>query len=103
MKFEDQKFYNCEITLRNGETYRIAANWMHNQKLDKWKDWLCDAGRTRVFIDKDFNVFCGECRNDKLGNLLGEWKLLEEPTTCRQDRCTGCTDDLIINKRINTK
>jgi hypothetical protein len=99
MKIEDQKFYNCEVTLRNGKTYRIAANWMHNEKLDNWKGWLCDAGRTRVFLDKDLNVFCGECRNDMLGNLLGEWKLLQEPTTCKKERCSGCTDDLIINKR----
>jgi len=101
MQIENQNFYNCEVTLDNGEKYRVAANWLHNEKLDHWKNWLCDAGSLRVYIDKDFNVFSGECKNDSLGNLLGKWKLLDQSTTCNLDRCGGCTDDLIVSKRSN--
>lgn len=98
MKFEDQEYYNCRITLEDNTTYNVAANWLHNQGLDYWKGWNCDTGKIRVFIDKDFNVYSGECKNDVLGNLLTNWYLNSDPTVCKQERCSGCTDDLIIGK-----
>ena len=52
-------------------------------------------------IDENFDVYSGECLNDRLGNLLKEWAPLEAATVCNQQRCSGCTDDLIVGKTEN--
>ena len=98
MKFEDHPHYNCEITLSTGEKYRVSANWIHNNQLDNWHGWSCNAGVQRLDIDKNFNVHSGQCHNDYLGNLKTEWSPLTQPTTCKKQRCTGCTDDLLVSK-----
>jgi hypothetical protein len=103
LKFENHQYYNCEITLSTGEQYRVAANWMHNNHLDMWKGWSCDVGFRRFDIDKNFDVWSGQCRNDYLGNLKTEWAPLPGPTTCKRQRCTGCTDDLLISKHEKSK
>lgn len=96
-KFENHKNYNCKITLDTGEEYRIYANWMHNQNLDQWQGWRCDAGNTRFYIDKNFDVWSAQCQNDYLGNALGTWEPKID-TICNRKTCTGCTDDLMITK-----
>jgi hypothetical protein len=101
LKFENHTYYNCEITLQDNTKYRVKANWLHNEGLDSWLGWTCDAGHRRLMIDENFNVSGGECLNDDLGNLFTEWRLLDKPTTCRQVRCTGCTDDLLQSKKEN--
>lgn len=103
MKFENHFYYNCEILLSNDEKYRVDANDIHNGQLDQWKDWSCNAGFHRISIDKNFNVYSGECHNDYLGNIKTGWVPFKEPTTCKQDRCTGCTDDLLIGKHEKYK
>ena len=99
MKFENQQYYNCEIELDNGDKYRVGANWLHNENLDHWQDWSCDAGYRRLDIDKNFNVYSAQCKNDLLGNIFTDWAVLTEPTVCKFTRCTGCTDDLIQHKK----
>lgn len=104
MIFENHQFYNCKITLDSGLEYLVSANWLHNQDLDHWQGWQCAAGQQRLMIDENFDVFSGECVNDQLGNLFSGWQPLGQPTVCKQDRCTGCTDDLITAKlKINHK
>ena len=103
MNFENHQYYNCEVTLSTGEQYRIAANWMHNNCLDTWKGWSCDAGFRRITINKDFDVWSGVCHNNHLGNLRTGWAPFDKPTTCEQERCTGCTDDLLVGKREKSK
>ena len=77
----------------------MFANWIRNNLLDNWKGWKCYAGVTRISVDKTCNVYSGDCHNDFLGNALDDsLNLLTEPTTCKQDRCTGCTADLMIKK-----
>jgi hypothetical protein len=99
-KFENHSNYNCEITLDTGEQYQVYANWIHNNDLDHWQGWHCDAGHTRFYIDKRFDIWSGECQNDYLGNVLGEWSIKTD-TVCQQPTCTGCTDDLITEKSKN--
>ena len=96
-KFENQSNYNCKITLNNGEEYQVYANWMHNQNLDSWKGWHCNAGHTRFYIDKNFDVWSAECHNDYLGNALSTWELKFD-TVCNRPTCSGCTDDLLTHK-----
>jgi hypothetical protein len=98
LKFENHQYYNCEVTLSTGEKCLIAANWIHNNHLNHWQGWNCDVGLHRINVDKNFDVWSGECQNDYLGNLKTEWAPLAEPTTCKQQRCTGCTDDLLMSK-----
>jgi len=96
-KFENQKNWNCRITTDSGEEYLVYADWLHNEQLDFWKNWYCEAGSTRILIDKDLKIYSGECKNDMLGSALDGFNILEN-TICKQDRCTGCTDDLVVNK-----
>lgn len=98
MQYPTHEFYNCELVLSDDQTYRIDANWLHNQDLDHWQGWACEAGHSRLYIDTDNNVYGGQCLNDHLGNLDLEWKLLDRPTVCGRSRCTGCTDDLMVTK-----
>lgn len=98
MKFRNETFYNCKIELNNGETYLIKSNTLHNEKLDYWKDWICHTGHDRIYISSDLTVYNGECRTIKLGTLDGEWELLTAPAPCTNNRCTGCTDDLLTKK-----
>lgn len=93
-------FYNCTATLDSGEQFQLEANWIHNQNLDHWKDWTCDVGHNRIYIDPELDVYSGECLNDKLGNLNTGWELLPKPTVCVKERCTGCTDDLLATKQL---
>ena len=99
MKFENHQYYNCEIELSDGSTYKVNANWLHNNNLDHWQGWECDAGYHMIEIDKDFNVYSAHCQNEKLGNVFDEWYIFDKPSTCLRARCTGCTEDLLIAKR----
>lgn len=97
---ENHKNYNCRVTVDTGDEFLIYANWIHNNDLDHWKGWTCMAGTTRLLIDKELNVFSGECKNDYLGTT-DNFELLES-TICKQETCTGCTDDLIVAKNLPT-
>lgn len=85
------------MTLDDGSEYLVYANWLHNEGLDHWQGWHCQAGSERILIDKDFMVYSGECKNDCLGSALDGIGLLSG-TMCRQATCTGCTDDLMVSK-----
>lgn len=93
----DHENYNCRVIYEDGQQQLIYANWLHNQGLDHWTGWQCQAGSRRLHIDKDFQVYSGECRNDYLGSALTGIVLLEK-TVCKQTTCTGCTDDLLVTK-----
>lgn len=97
--FEDHDHHNCTVELEDGSTYLLGANWIHNQNLDSWKGWYCAAGMQRLMIDENFGVWSGECMNDFLGDLSHDWMPFEQPTICGRDRCTGCTDDLLVRKQ----
>lgn len=99
-KFENHSNYNCEITLDTGQQYLVYANWIHNNNLDQWTGWLCSAGNTRFLIDKDFEIYSGECKNDHLGNVLTDWNT-KTNTLCKKNTCGGCTDDLLTEKSKN--
>jgi hypothetical protein len=94
------KNYNCKITTQDGQEHLVYANWIHNQGLDYWKGWNCSAGKTMFYIDKNFDIWSGQCQNDHLGNILSEWSLKTD-TVCNRERCMGCTDTLSVQKSIN--
>ena len=89
--------YNCRVLTDTGEEYLIYANWLHNNNQDHWQGWTCETGSTRLFIDKNLEVFGGECKNQYLGNALTGFITVEN-AVCKLPRCTGCTDDLMTSK-----
>lgn len=97
LKFENHSNYNCEVATDTGETFRIYANWLHNNGLDSWQGWQCKAGSDRLYIDKNLQVFGGECENDHLGHAILGFQLLYS-TVCKKSSCSGCTDDLVVAK-----
>jgi hypothetical protein len=98
LQFEDHHNYNCEILTDDGQKHLIYANWLRNQDLHHWQGWICHAGNTRLYIDKNFEVWGGECKNNHLGSALSEFNLIPH-AICHREKCTGCTDDLIVAKR----
>lgn len=96
-KFENHTNYNCKITTNDGQEFHIYASWLHNNNLNYWKDWTCDAGYLRLHIDKNLDVWSGVCMNDYLGNVFDSF-YQEKQTICKRERCTSCTDDLVIGK-----
>ena len=99
MELKNVQFPNCALTMSDGTEYKFDANTLHNEGIDNWQGWECEAGYSRLLIEYDLTVYSGECQNDLLGNLKTEWTELTQPTICKRERCTGCTDDLIVNKR----
>ena len=89
---------NCTLLLEDGKVCQFDANTLHNENVDYWQGWECEAGYSRLFIEDDLTVYSGECKNDMLGNLETGWAELTQPTICKKERCTGCTDDLIVKK-----
>jgi hypothetical protein len=92
--------YNCIVKTEEGKTIKVYANWLHNEKLDNWKGWTCYTGSTRLYIDKNLNIYNGECQNNFLGSTLTDFSI-PESVICQRDTCTGCTDDLMTAKKIN--
>jgi hypothetical protein len=97
--YNNHTYYNCEITLDTGDKYQVDANWIHNQQLDNWQGWECNAGVDRIYIDSNLEIFVGECMNARLGGMSTGWATLSAPGICQKTRCTGCTDDLLITKK----
>lgn len=97
----NQENYNCRVTTDSGEEFLIYVNWLHNNYMDSWSGWSCQAGAKRLLIDKDLKIYGGECKNDFLGTT-DSFDLLDS-TICQQKTCTGCTDDLMVEKYDSTQ
>lgn len=99
LKFKNNPYYNCQVEYINGDCVNIAAIDLHMNNLDYWHDWWCAAGRDRIYVDDQLNIWSGECKNDQLGSALNdELKLLENGTICQRNRCSYCDDDLMVSK-----
>ena len=99
MELTNHQYYNCHVHADNNQSFLMNANWLHNNNLDQWQNWQCHAGLDRIYISPTGNVYSGECQNDLLGHIDQNWQLFSQPTVCQQITCTGCTDDLIIEKQ----
>lgn len=92
----DDLNYNAKITFEDGTSNLIFVNNLNNAKANLWEGWHCKAGVTAIYIYKN-EVYSGECRNDRLGSL-DQWELINEYTVCKQQRCFGCTTDMLQEK-----
>lgn len=90
--------YNSKVTFEDNTTALIYASRLHNENLNYWLGWHCDAGVNYIYI-YDNEVYSGECRNDKLGTLDQDWELIDNYTICKLDRCSGCTTNLLQKKQ----
>ena len=96
---EESRHYNCIAEDENGRLYKIHADQLRNKGMNHFLGWECDVGISRIFIDVDQTIWSGACHNTKLGEGT-DWQLLDSPDICRRDKCSGCTDDLLIRKKI---
>ena len=96
--FENHENYNCRAILDDGNAYFVYANWFSNHDLHHWQGWHCESGVSRIMIDKDLKIWNGDCKNDLLGDVAQGWRLFDDFTICRREKCTGCTDDLLTAK-----
>ena len=87
----------------DGQQFYLYANWLHNNDMANWKDWHCEAGVTRLMIDKNLQIWSGDCRNDFLGHVDQEWELFQHHTICQRSTCSACTDDLLTKKWKKSK
>jgi hypothetical protein len=94
---KNHKNYNCCATTDSGKEYLIYAGWLYNNNQANFRGWHCDAGTTRLYIDSDLELYSGECKNNHLGSVVGDFKLLDN-NICIRDTCTSCTDDLVVAK-----
>ena len=94
----DDLNYNSKVTFDDGTTSLIYANRLHNEEVDYWQAWHCDAGVNYIYIYQN-EVYSGECVNDKLGVLDKDWELFDNYTICHLPRCSGCTTDLMQKKQ----
>jgi len=94
---------NCNATVYydDGSTVNIFATKIRLMDLDYFENWKCKAGVERIVILPDSSVFGGECENDYLGNLTnGSFNLIDNFTTCKQNRCGNNPDDIMMEKYL---
>lgn len=94
---------NAVVTSRDGQTVEISATDLWDLGLAHWAGWKCAAGRDMIFVDHDFTVYSGHCRNDCLGSIFDpEFRLFAGYTTCHRAQCTPCASDLYADKHDPT-
>jgi hypothetical protein len=72
-------------------------------KENYFKNWLCEAGKSELMIDPEFDLFRASCGKGfeahKLGSLLkNDFTVLTEPAPCLKESCF-CITDICINKK----
>ena len=93
------KSCNAVVYLSDGSTIEVNTDQIHNNNLHYWEGWFCNVGVDSLFIDNDYTVYAGNCRNDKLGNLFDkDFALFSAPKKCKQEKCTSCASDLFSTK-----
>lgn len=103
IKFDRDTDCNSVIKTQDGQELEIRAHRLYDLGLAHWQGWQCSAGKDMIFVDHDFTVYSGQCRNDCLGNLFDEhFKLFTEPTICKRTECTPCESDLLVKKQQRT-
>jgi MoaA/NifB/PqqE/SkfB family radical SAM enzyme len=101
LTYQNHINYNCEITLEDGETFKVYSQWLNNEELNYWKGWECSAGRLAIVIKPNDDVYGCVKKHDYLGNLNNEWDLMKSPVICRFDRCAVNTLELSLPKQKN--
>lgn len=64
-----------------------------------FRGWTCHAGKQRLHIDFDGEIWAGSCRSQSIGNIGGNinWEAWAEPVICPKKSC-NCMDDLRAEK-----
>jgi MoaA/NifB/PqqE/SkfB family radical SAM enzyme len=82
----------------------IHANDVIKLHLNKYKDWMCNAGLESLMINWDGEVHRATCRvGGSLGNIYeGTFIVPTEPITCTRDYCT-CSADIPLTKWVQSE
>ena len=88
---------NTELTLDDGSRVLVHSQTFTNLHLNNFPGWKCNAGKDRIFINVDGEVYGGMCRMVEKGNIRKELKLSEQPVVCDGRDC-HCMSDIIVKK-----
>jgi hypothetical protein len=101
ISLKKDQYCNTVVYTKNSETIEIAADQLYDNNLHHWKGWHCFVGVDSIFVDDDYTVYAGNCRNDTLENLFNpDFQLFQKPGICKQKTCTSCASDLYSTKFI---
>ena len=70
---------NVELALADGSRLSVHAQALTNLHVNNFPGWKCNAGKDRLFINVDGQMYGGMCRMVDMGNVRKEIKLTEEP------------------------
>jgi len=113
---EEQKQFLKENTLIEGKEWGVTVKYTDDtsehfdgqkiliNKLNKFKGYKCDAGKSNLRIEADGRVFGSVCKANYFGNLFEDRNLRvtlpKHGIICPKESCK-CVSDLTIDKEIS--
>lgn len=87
-------------TYDDGSAKNLYGALLANNRLNKWKNWLCYAGIENLAVEFNGNYYRGWCRQSgKLGNVGDkEPSFPTTPIVCRKNSC-DCIFDMLCTKK----
>lgn len=72
------------------------ARVLYLQKLNRWEGWHCWGGIQQMFVDYYGDIYVGQCRRGKFGNIYDgiPYELPDKPFICDKEIC-NCTQDIL--------
>jgi len=99
---EDEEFKHKGLILQkeDGELVRFRnARQLYLDDLNRWEGWKCWGGIESLFVDEAGEIFSGQCREGRIGNINeAGYVLPDEPIICGKDSC-NCTQDILEAKK----
>jgi hypothetical protein len=88
---------DTQLKLKDGTLLEVHSQVLANMNLSQFPDWKCRAGMDRIYINVDGKVYGGMCRVGEVGDMLTEFRLLDNEVTC-DGRLCACMGDIRVQK-----
>lgn len=98
LSIQHKENYNVSVIDEDGEEHLCHANDLQEWDIHHFKDWKCQAGVKYLYVTENGDAWGSQCENDYLGNVYEHVVMLCGWTVCKQEKCTGCTNDLAVKK-----
>lgn len=83
---------------KQGQFKDLTVDQIISLGMNRWKDWMCSAGVTHLYVGYDGDIYRGNCRvGGKLGNIYSQFDLKADWIKCTADFC-GCGSDVMTPK-----
>lgn len=83
-----------KVSYNNQTKEKLKASDLIRNNLNKLYEWICFGGIDNFFINVVGDVFVGQCKANRLGNIYKEKiELPDKPFVCKEPICI-CTVDL---------